>query len=484
MDRKIVAYKMYINGKWVEAEDHHTFEAVNPGNWEVIGTIPQGTRQDVREAVKAARNAWESYRWTSVWERSALLKRIAKSIEAHREELAHTLSLEQGKPYATEALAEIAAVVTGFINAAEQIKWLESPVIPVEDKKKRVFSILQPKGVYAVISPWNFPCNIPCEYITAALATGNAVVWNPASTTSICAVKLTECFQEAGVPEGLVNMVTGKGSIVGDELVISNGVNGIGFTGSTEVGKIIAARGAGKPMIMELGGNGPSVILKDADLDMAVPRVAAGCFFNAGQVCGATARILVESEIYDEVAERMVAQANAVRLGDPLDPQTTMGPMNNKDVFEKNIEHAKDALEKGAEILIGGGPAKQFERGFFFEPTVAVNVPLDSLYNMEETFGPVAPLIRFDSHEQALEIANMDAWGLVKSVFTRDMKYAMYFAERLKSGIVNVNDNNCYWELHLPFGGASGKQSGIGRVGGKQAMLSMCDIKTITLDIG
>jgi len=483
MGDQILSCKMYISGKWVNAENNDTFDAINPGTWEVIGKVPQGSRQDARKAIEAARNAWESYRWTTAWERSALLKKIARTIEAHKEELAHILSLEQGKPYKTEALGEISAVITGFDYAAEQIKWLESSVIPVEDKNKRVYNILQPKGVYAVITPWNFPCNIPCEYITAALATGNAVVWNPASTTSMCAIKLTECIHEAGIPAGLLNMVTGKGSVVGDELVSNSGVDGIGFTGSSEVGKIIANRGAGKSMIMELGGNGPSVILNDADLDLAVPRVAAGCFFNAGQVCGATARVLVQADIYDEVVERMVAQAEAIRLGDQLDPNTTMGPMNNKSVYEKNIEHAKDAIKRGAKFLIGGGPAKQFDKGYFFEPTVVADVPLDSLYNLDETFGPVAPIIRFETNEQALEIANMDNWGLVKSVFTRDMKNAIYFGERLRSGIVNVNDSNLYWELHMPFGGVSGKQSGMGRIGGKHTMMSMCDIKTITFDI-
>lgn len=484
MENKIIEYQMYVDGKWTCAQGGATFDAINPGTWEKIGTVPQGTRHDAQNAIDAARKAWESYRWTSVWERAALLKRISLTIESHKEELANILSLEQGKPYNTEALGEISAVIAGFQYASEQIKWLESPVIPVEDKNKRVFSILQPKGVFAVISPWNFPCNIPCEYITAALATGNTVVWNPASTTSACAVKLTECFHEAGVPAGVINLVTGKGSVVGDELVVNKGTDGIGFTGSTEVGEIIAARGAGKPMIMELGGNGPSIILKDADLDVAVPRVAFGCFFNAGQVCGATARILAHDDVYDEVLARLVKEAEAVCLGDQFDPGTTMGPMNNKSVFDKNHEHARDAIERGARFLCGGGSPKQFDKGYFFEPTVVADIPLDSLYNMEETFGPVAPVIRFKTQDEALEIANMDKWGLVKSVFTKDMKSALYFGERLRSGIVNINDSNCYWELHIPFGGASGKQSGLGRIGGRHAMLSMCDIKTISIDIG
>lgn len=482
--KQIAECKMYINGQWIDSADKHTFDAVNPGSWEVIGTVPLAGREDARAAIEAAKKAWETYRFTSVWERSDLLKRISKAVTNHKEELAHILALEMGKPYHTEALAEISTVAMAFEDASEQIKWLETSFIPVQDKNKRVYSILQPRGVYAVVTPWNFPCNIPCEYITAALATGNAVVWNPASATSMCAVKLTECFHEAGVPAGVLNLVTGRGSVVGDELVFNKDTCGVGFTGSTEVGSTIAKRAAGKHMLLELGGNGPSIILKDADLDMAVPRIATGCFFNAGQVCAATERILVHREIYQEVADRMVAQAKAVRLGDQLDEGTTMGPLNNKAVFEKNIRSAKDAIEKGAKILFGGKPAAQFDKGYFFEPTVIVDIPLDSLYNMDETFGPVAPIIPFETNEEALEIANMDNWGLVKSVFTKDIKSAIYFGERLSSGIVNVNDNNCYWELHVPFGGAAGKQSGLGRIGGKNTMLAMCDIKTMCIDIG
>lgn len=476
--------KMYIDGKWVDAKDGATFDAVNPGTWEVIGTIPQGTAEDARAAVAAAETAWERYRWSSVWERSELLRRISRTVEKHREDLARVLSMDQGKPYHTEALGEIGAVIMAFEDASEQIKWLETAVTPVQTPNKRVVSILQPRGVYAVITPWNYPCNIPCEYITAALATGNAIVWNSASSTSLCAVRLTEIFDEAGVPPGVLNLVTGSGAVVGAELVAHPGTCGIGFTGSTEVGHSIARQGAGKPMLLELGGNGPSVILRDADLDMAVPRVAAGCFDNAGQICAATERILVEREVYREVVDRVLAIAKGITVGDQLAEGTRMGPMNNRKVFEKSVEHAKDARARGADILFGGRPCPGFDKGWWFEPTVVADVPLDSLYNLDETFGPVAPIIPFDSHEEALRIANMDDWGLVKSVFTKDMKNAVWFGERLRSGIVNVNDNNCYWELHLPFGGAGGKKSGIGRLGGKNTMLAMSDVKTITFDIG
>lgn len=475
--------KMYIGGEWVESESGKTFEAHNPATGEVIATLPEGTREDARRAIAAANESKHKIAGMSVWDRSRLCRRIGDVMEERKEELARVLTEDQGKPYHTEALAEVEFAIHGFHNAAEQVKWLETSFIPVEDPNKRVFSFRQPRGVYAVVTPWNFPINIPVEYLAPGLAAGNAIVWVPAPTTSVCAVKLVECLEEAGVPAGVINLVTGPGPVVGDEIVAHPGTDAIGFTGSPETGQHIARRAAGKPLLLELGGNGPTIILDDADLEFASQATATGCFLNAGQVCSATERILVQRRVHDEVAERLVAAAQAVRLGDPFDPATTMGPLNNQPTAEKMDRHLADGIAKGAVILYGGERATELGSELFYRPTVIDNVTTDSLLNNEETFGPVAPLITFNDFDEALAIANQNRLGLVSAVFTSSMKNAFYFAERLRTGIVNINENSDYWESHIPFGGVSGTQSGIGRLGGKYTLMEMTDLRTICIDV-
>ena len=481
---KADTYRMYIDGKWVEAESGAYREAVDPATGEVIGYTPDGTRGDARRAIQAAKKAAEWYRSTSVFERSELLTKVMHAVREAQETLAEILSREQGKPYYTEALGEAFAAASQFEECAEQCKWLlNGEAIPTRDKNKVVYTKLTPKGVLGIITPWNYPVNIPSEYLAAALATGNTVVWNPASTTTLCAIKLMECLDKAGVPAGVINLVTGRGTVVGDEIASSDDINGIGFTGSTEVGKTIASKAAAKSLPLELGGNGPSILFDDAKLDLASPPIASACFDNAGQICCATERILVQRGIYREVCDRMVAAAEAYVLGDPMQKGVTMGSMNNRSTFQKNLDHAEDGRRRGVKFLTGGKPAEGFGKGFYFLPTVVCDVPLDSLYNLDETFGPCAPIIPFDTEEEALRLANCDQWGLVKSVFTQNIARAHTFAERLDSGVVVVNDGNCYLEYHLPFGGSGAKQSGVGRLGGKYALQCMCDIKTICIDI-
>ncbi|MBI3947053.1 MAG: aldehyde dehydrogenase [Armatimonadetes bacterium] len=475
--------KLFIGGKWVESESGEYFEAQSPATGEVIARLSQGTREDARRAVAAANEARERIAGLSVWERSRLCLRIADVMERRKEELARVLSQDQGKPLRTEAQYEVGRATLGFREAAEQIKWLETSVIPVEDPNKRVFSIRQPRGVYAIITPWNFPLNIPVEYLAPGLAAGNAIVWVAAPTTSVCAVKLAECLEEAGVPPGVVNLLTGPGPVVGDEIVAHPGTDAIGFTGSAATGTRIAARAAGKPLLLELGGNGPTIILEDADPERAAARTALGCLINAGQVCCATERILVHERIHDQVVEHLVRCARAVRLGMPDDPSTTMGPLNNQPVAEKMDRHMADAVAKGARVLTGGRRAPGFPTDLFYEPTVVTGVTTDMLLNTEESFGPVAPVIRFSTPEEALAIANGCSLGLVSAVFTESTRQAFYFAERLRTGIVCINEHTDYWELHIPFGGVAGKRSGIGRLGGKHTIQEMTDLRTIVLDV-
>jgi len=476
--------RMCIGGDWVEAEDGGRFDAVNPATGEVFATLALGTRNDARAAIAAARAAQPVLARLSVWDRSRLCLAIADVMAARQDDLARTLSEDQGKPFRTEARFEIAKAIEGFRNAAEHVKWLTGESIPVEDPGKRVFTLRQPRGVYAVITPWNFPFNIPIEYLAPGLAAGNAIVWVPAPTTSVCAVRLMECIEQAGVPPGAVNLVTGEGPVVGDEIAGHPGTDAVGFTGSALTGVAIARRAAGKPLLLEMGGNGPVVVLDDADLEAAARATAVGCFVNAGQVCSSSERVLVSATVHDAFADRMVGAAEEVLVGDPFGADTTMGPLNNDAVAAKVVRHVADGVERGGRVLFGGGTRRDLGSALFFEPTVLTDLPLDCLLNREETFGPVVPLIRVERDDDIIDIANRNALGLVASVFTRDLARAFRVAEGIRTGIVNVNDTSNYWELHIPFGGMSGKRSGIGRLGGAHTLKEMTDLKTICLDVG
>lgn len=476
--------KMFIGGEWCESISGRTFEATNPATGEVLAQIPEGTREDAQRAVAAANEARDVIGRMSVWERSRLCLRCAEAIEARVEELAEALSRDQGKPYHTEALFEVHSAALGFREVAEQIKWLETSVIPVEAPTKRVFSIRQPRGVYAIVTPWNFPINIAVEYLAPGLAAGNAMVWVPAPTTSLCSLKFMEVLSDADLPPGVVNCVTGPGPVVGDEIVANPGTDAVGFTGSPPTGRSIMSRAAGKPCLLELGGNGPTIILDDADLEAAAAQAGLACWINAGQVCCATERILVHERVHDEVVERLAESARKVVLGDPLDLLTTMGPLNNEPTAAKNDRHIADALDRGAKVLVGGGRAEDQPTNLFYEPTVLDGCTPEMMLNSEESFGPLAPVLTIKDDDEALRVANGCGLGLVSAVFTRDLNRAFRFGEELRTGIVVVNDFTDYWELHIPFGGASGKSSGVGRLGGKHTLLEMTDLKTICFEVG
>jgi succinate-semialdehyde dehydrogenase/glutarate-semialdehyde dehydrogenase len=473
----------FVDGSWVESGTGARRDVISPIDGRSIGSVPWATREDAHTAILAARAAAGGWRRTPVWERAAFCRRIADNIRRRQDTLADVLVTEQGKPVA-EARFEVGKAADGFSLAADLVRFLEGRTIPTQDPRKFVFTVYQPRGVYAVITPWNFPINIPVEYLAPGIAAGNVIVWNPAPTTALCAVGLMEAIADADLPPGVVNLVIGAGPEVGDEIVVSRGTDAIGFTGSAATGKTIAMRGAGKPLLLEMGGNGPVVIFADADLDAATNATASGCFVNAGQVCSSSERILVERSVLDGFGERMVAKARNVVLGDPRIAGTTMGPLNNAAVAKKVREHVEDAIDRGARTLIGGGPAGGLGSDLYFQPTVLSGVSRDSLINREETFGPVAPLMSFEGEAEAIELARENRYGLVSSVFTRDLDRAFRMIEAIPTGIVNVNDTSNYWELHIPFGGMAGKDSGIGRLGGSDTLLAMSDVKTATITRG
>ncbi|MGO1076834.1 aldehyde dehydrogenase family protein [Inquilinus sp. CA228] len=474
----IETFANHIGGRW-ETEPEW-MPATNPATGEPIGQLPRSSRETARRAIAAARAAQPGWAATPVWQRAKACLAIAAQIDGARDRIARTLSLEQGKPF-KEAQGEVGKAADGFRLAAELVKQLGGETLPAEDPSKLVLTLRQPRGVYAVITPWNFPVNIPVEYLAPGIATGNAIVWVPAPTTSMAAVELMRAIEAAGLPPGVVNLVIGEGAVVGDEIVAHPDTNGIGFTGSPATGQRIAERGAGKPMLLELGGNGPVLVFADADLDRAAAAAAGGAFFNAGQVCAATGRVLAHRSIVEPLAQRLVEIAKSHTLGDPLQQGTTMGPLNNPKVAAKVREHVEDAIARGATVLAGGKPRPDLGSDLFFEPTVITGVTRDMRINREETFGPVVPVLAFDDDAEALDLALDTEHGLSVGVFTADMDRALRFGEAIPAGIVNVNAGSTYWELHLPFGGGSGTRSGIGRLGGRHTLEAMTELKMISI---
>lgn len=474
----------FINGESRTSDSGETFITYSPSSGEPVAMVEKGTRKDAQLGIEAAYKNKDKFANLSVWDRSMILRNIADKLEENKEEVAKAMSLEQGKPYYTEALIEVGRAVEGFGNASEHIKWFETSVINVKDPTKRVWTIRQPKGVFGVITPWNMPINIPVEYIAPGLATGNTIVWLPAPSVSYCTSKLMECISEADVPAGIVNFVTGLGEEVGDEIVINPKVNGIGFTGSSQTGSIIAKRGSKKSMILELGGNGPTIIFDDAKIgEKEFKGIASASFINAGQICAATGRVLVHESRKSEVIDGLVNYAKTIKVGESFDERTMMGPLHTEDVCKKMDKHTEDATSRGAKIEFGGKRLNGFKTNLFYEPTIISNVHPDALANCEETFGPIAPIVTFSDKNELKEIINKSSAGLTASVFTSDMSKAIRYAEEIKTGIVNINDRSTYWELHIPFGGASGTNSGKGRLGGMKMIGEMTDLKTITMTI-
>jgi acyl-CoA reductase-like NAD-dependent aldehyde dehydrogenase len=472
------AYGNYIGGHW--SSEPETMAVRNPATGETIATLPQSSRETARRAIAAARAAQPAWAARSAFERAAMCARIAAAIDERQREIARVLCHEQGKPLA-EATAEVGKAADGFRLAAELVKQMRGDTMPAEDARKLVLTIRQPRGVYAVITPWNFPVNIPVEYLAPGIATGNAIVWVPAPTTSLCAVMLMQAIEAAGLPAGVVNLVIGEGPVVGDEIVSHPDTNGIGFTGSAATGRRIAERGAGKPMLLELGGNGPVIVFDDAAVDRAAEAAARGAFFNAGQVCAATGRALVHTRVADMFARRVAEIARDVRLGDPLHQGTTMGPLNNAKVAQKVREHVEDAVAAGATLLTGGRARPDLGSDLYFEPTVLTGVTRTMRINREETFGPVVPILTFETEAEALDLALDSEYGLSVGVFTEDIGRALRVAEAIPAGIVNINAGSTYWELHLPFGGGSGTKSGIGRLGGMLTLEAMTELKMISV---
>jgi acyl-CoA reductase-like NAD-dependent aldehyde dehydrogenase len=366
--------------------------------------------------------------------------------------------------------------------AAEDAVRLEGAIPLSSAPGKRVLLLRRPLGPVAVITPWNWPYTMPAELLAPALACDNTVVWTPAPSTAVCSGLLADCVAEADLPPGVFNFVLGPGPEVGDELAGHPETAAVAFIGSTATGRSVARRAAGKAQLLEMGGNGPLVVLDDADLDAAVEASVVGCFLCAGQSCTAGERLLVHDAVRAEFVARLAAAvARDVRLGDPFADATTMGPLNNAPVAAKMDAHVADAVQRGAAVLAGGSRAQGFPTDLYWEATVLDEVPSGALVATEETFDPIAPVVGIASVEEAIALTNASPYGLLAAIFTRDLRTGLRYAESVRTGVVNVNETTNYWESHLPFGGRAGSASGTGRVGGRYPMEALTELQTVVL---
>src|SRR5436190_13573105 len=473
----------FVGGTWVAGTGDSARTIVSPVTGKTLAEAPDASPADVDAAVAAARRAQPVWAARSAWERAEICHAIADLIAERRERFAHELTLEQGKPYATEGPVDIDESDDNLRIAAEHVKRMETAVNPSQDPAKRILTFRKPNGVYAAITPWNFPTLIPVELIAPGIAAGNTIVIKPSEWTPLAMANFMQIMADAGLPDGVVNVVYGGGE-VGERLVTHPGVNGIGFIGShTTAEKIVRAAGL-KRSLIEASGSGPVVVCEDADLARAAQGAVFGGFFCAGQVCCATERVLVHERVHDAFLDEVMKASAEWTLGDPFDPSTKVGPMNNEPTARKMDAHLEDALGKGATVVLGGSRESGRPTDLYYEPTVLTDVGLDTLINREETFGPIVPLIRVSSDDEALAVANSSHLGLQAAAYTSSLSRAFRYLDNLRVGNVVVNDSTDYWEPHEPFGGASGTQTGWGRIGGRYTMLDMTDLKTIVLDVG
>jgi succinate-semialdehyde dehydrogenase / glutarate-semialdehyde dehydrogenase len=465
----------YINGRWIDAGNKATIEVHNPATASLLGTVPNMGAEEAIEAVTAAHLALPAWIAKTGKERAAILRNWFNLIMAHQDDLARLMTAEQGKPLA-EAKGEVAYAASFIEWFAEEAKRVYGDTIPSATSDKRMMAIKQPVGVVAAITPWNFPAAMITRKAGAALAAGCTMVVKPAAETPYSALALTVLAEEAGVPKGVFNVLTGDAQQIGAVLTGDPRVRKVTFTGSTAVGKLLLKQCADtvKKVSMELGGNAPFIVFEDADLDAAVEGAMASKYRNTGQTCVCANRMLVHANVYDVFASKLAARVAALKIGDGLIGPTEQGPLINMKAVAKIEEHIADAIAKGARILTGG--KRHALGGTFFEPTILTGVTPAMKVAKEETFGPLAPLFKFETEAEAIEMANDTEFGLASYVYTRDLGRYFRVSEKLEYGMVGVNTGLISTEL-APFGGM--KESGLGREGSKYGIEDYLEIKLI-----
>lgn len=475
-------YQMYIDGEWCDSSTGETFEVVSPVTGEVIGIMPKASEGDVDRAIAAAHREKENFKFWSDEERGALCVRIAEELEKEAEGFAKDLVMEQGKSYYQEGYGEIIESAENLRNAREDLFRMPGEILYSKINGRKIFVKREPVGVYASICPWNFPLVMPAEHFAPCIAAGNPIVFKPASYTPISGVNFARAMERAGVPKGVFNLVMGPGPVVGMQMVRHPLVNGIAFTGEDKTGIEIQNNAGLKATLMEMGGTGPEIVRPDADLKAAAEGAAYGAWMNAGQVCCSTQRILVHKDVKEAFTKYLLDTLDNVKLGNPMDKDVTMGPMNNEPTIRKVEMHIAEALEKGAKLLAGGKRAAGFPTDKYFEPTILTDVVPGMMVHDLETFGPVLPIIEFGDDEEALSIANSTKLGLQMSLYTSSLKWAYWYHERLRTGNLCVNESAGFWEPHQPFGGCPGTETGHGSIGGRYTIEEVTFRKTITVN--
>ena len=467
----------FVGGKWIDSDSGEKIKVDNPANNEIIGEVPKCSTSETTKAIKEAQDAFPNWRDKTAKERSIILQKWARLIEQNVDDLARIMTLEQGKPLA-EAKGEILMGVTYIDFYAEEGKRVYGDIIPDPMPDRRIVIIKQPVGVVGAITPWNFPSTMITRKCAPALAVGCTVVVKPASQTPFSALALAVLAEQAGFPKGVFNVITGSASEIGKELTENPIVKKISFTGSTEVGKILLKQSSStvKKVSMELGGHAPFIVFEDANIDEAVAGAMLSKFRNSGQTCICANRIFVHEKIYDEFLKKFVAEVAKIKVGNGLEVTTNSGPLIDKSSLEKVKDHVSDAVSSGAEIAIGGNVHSL--GGNFYEPTVLSNVTNKAKITYEETFGPVAPIYKFSSDEEVVNMANDTPFGLASYFYARDIGRIWKVAEQLEYGIVSVN-TGLPTKAEIPFGGV--KESGLGREGSKYGIDEYLEIKYISL---
>ena len=462
-----------VNGEWVGADDGATLAVVNPASGQTLAQVPRMGAGETRRAIEAAERALPAWRARTGKERAVILRRWFELIMAHQEDLAQIMTAEQGKPLA-EARGEIAYAAAFIEWFGEEAKRVYGDTIPAHARDKRIVVLKQPIGVCAAITPWNFPAAMITRKVGPALAAGCTMVIKPASQTPLSALALCHLAQQAGVPDGVVQCLTGSATAIGGELTRHPAVRKLSFTGSTEIGKVLAAQCAGtmKKISMELGGNAPFIVFDDADLDAAVQGALASKFRNAGQTCVCANRLLVQAGVYEAFTQKLVAAVAALRVGPGADHGVQIGPLIDANAVAKVQEHISDAVAGGAQVALGG--RAHALGGTFFEPTILTGVTASMKVAHEETFGPLAPLFKFETEAQAIALANDSEVGLASYFYSRDIGRVWRVAEALECGIVGINEGLISTEV-APFGGI--KESGLGREGSKYGIEDYLEIK-------
>jgi phenylacetaldehyde dehydrogenase len=480
--------KMLIGGQWVNAASGKTFATLDPATGDVLAHVAEGDKQDIDRAVNAARAAFDSGPWRKMTasQRGHIIWKVGDLIDQHLEEFAELESLDNGKPIGVARAADVPLTVDLFRYMAGWATKIEGNTIPISvpytpGARYHAYTLREPVGVVGQIIPWNFPLLMAAWKLGPALAAGCTIVLKPAEQTPLSALLLGELCMEAGLPEGVLNIVTGYGETAGAALAAHPDVDKVAFTGSTEVGKLIVQAAAGnlKKVSLELGGKSPNVVFKDADLDVAIAGAASAIFFNHGQCCCAGSRLYVEKDIFDQVVEGVSATARNIKLGRGMDPGTEMGPLVSEEQLDRVCGYLDSGVKEGATAVVGG--RRSGERGYFVEPTVLINTNATMKVVKEEIFGPVVTAIPFKAAEEVLPLANDTVYGLAAAVWTRDISKAHAIASELRAGTVWINCYNIF-DAALPFGGY--KQSGWGREMGHDVLENYTEVKAVCARIG